>query len=405
MITLKVALRNVLRQKRRTLLTVLTMMGGFTLASLSIAWSDGTYNTIIDMFTRNQLGHIQVHGMGYLDKPTLYNTIDDYTEVGESIEAVEGVEHWAPRIYAAGLASVVDKSAGVRIIGVDPLLETASTRLDKKVTRGRTLSQKGSREVLLGKGLAEVLHADPGDEFVILTQGADGSLANDLYSIVGIVEAADAISDQTTVYMSLVDAQELLVLYGRVHEIAVVVDDLDNVRDVSVALEETLGGRDLAVAPWQEFAREFYTAMKADQQGTWIMLFVIVLIVSVGVLNTVLMTVLERTREYGVLRAIGARPFQICRLVIYEVIIMAVGSVFVGFWIALILNYSLSHYGIEMPSAFTYGGIEFSAMYTEINTRSFVIPGITVLISAVVVSIFPAVKAARTSPAKAMRTH
>ena len=106
MTTLKMAYRNVLRQKRRTLLTVLTMLGGFTLASISIAWSDGAYNFVIDLFTRARLGHIQVHGQGYLDKPTLYNTINDFETVGRQIGDVEGVVSWTPRLFSAGLAAV-----------------------------------------------------------------------------------------------------------------------------------------------------------------------------------------------------------------------------------------------------------------------------------------------------------
>ncbi|UCE25356.1 MAG: ABC transporter permease [Candidatus Zixiibacteriota bacterium] len=405
MLMFKVAFRNVLRQKRRTLLTVLTMMVGFALAAISIAWSDGSYNVIIDMFTRNQLGHIQIHGEGYLDRPTLYNTVNNYEEVGEKIGAVEGVEAWTPRIFSAGLASASDKSAGVRIIGIDPNRENTATRFDKKITRGQTFSEDGYHEVILGEGLAEVLKADIGDEVVVVSQGADGSIANDLYTLVGLVDAGDPMTNQTAFYLTLDDAQELLVLYGRVHEVAVVVDELDDVELYAEVLTTTIDGSSLVAEPWQIFAAEFYKAMKADQQGTWIMLFIIVLVVAIGVLNTVLMTVLERTREYGVLRAMGVRPLQVIRLVIYEVMLMAVVSLVLGFLVSLPVNYWLSIDGINMGTTFTYGGMEFSTLYTEINTRSFVIPAITVFFSAIMVSFFPAVKAARTAPARAMRTH
>jgi len=90
----KIAFRSTLRQKRRTILTALTMVGGFVLAAISIGWSEGTYSTIIDMFTRNRLGHIQVHRQGYLDHPNLYRTIERYGESGEQIGVVEGVESW-----------------------------------------------------------------------------------------------------------------------------------------------------------------------------------------------------------------------------------------------------------------------------------------------------------------------
>lgn len=405
MIMAKVAFRNVLRQKRRTLLTVLTMMGGFALAAISIAWSDGSYNVIIDKFTRTQLGHIQIHGKGYLDRPTLYNTVNDYEQVGTEVSRVEGVVSWTPRIYSAGLASAADKSAGVRIIGIDPVRENEATYFNKKIVKGRPFDPDSSLQVILGEGLAEVLKADTGDEVVVVSQGADGSIANDLYRVVALVQSGNDIADQTAFYLTLSDAQDLLVLYGRVHEIAIVIEDLDDVLVMTDVIEQHLANPELDVESWQEFAHEFYVAMKADQQGNWIMLLIIVLIVATGVLNTVLMTVLERRREYGVLRAMGVRQFQVVRLVLYEVALMAIGSMVIGFFVALGVNYWLSIYGVTIPDPITYGGVEFSTLYSEINLRSFLIPAVTVFVSAVTISLFPAAMAARTAPARAMRAH
>lgn len=404
MITWKMAYRNVLRQKRRTLLTVVTMLGGFVLASISIAWSDGAYNHVIDMFTRTRLGHIQIHGQGYLDKPTLYNTINDYQTLGGEISDYDGVISWTPRLYAAGLASVGQKSTAAQLIGIDPDLEIKTTRFDKKMVEGHSFTDTADHECILGKGLAASLKATLGDELVIVSQAADGSIANDLYHIIGFLDSGDPMSDQTALYLRLSEAQELMVLDGRVHEIAIVIDDLDNVIPSSEGITQLINRPDLNVAPWQEFAKSFYNAMQADKQGMWIMLLVIVLIVCVGVLNTILMTVLERTREYGVLRAIGVHPGQIIRMVAYEVTVMALGSIAIGFFISLAANYWLSIYGIAVGS-FTYGGVEFTHMHSEINVRSYVIPAITVVLSAVLVSLFPAVKAAHTAPAQAMRQH
>lgn len=405
MIMAKVAFRNVLRQKRRTLLTVLTMMGGFALAAISIAWSDGSYNVIIDKFTRTQLGHIQIHGKGYLDRPTLYNTVDNYEDVGNQVEQLEGVVSWAPRVFSAGLASADDKSAGVRIIGIDPRRENETTYFNKKIVKGRPFDPDSSLEVILGEGLAEVLKADIGDEVVVVSQGADGSIANDLYRVVGLLQSGNAMADQTSFYLTLADAQELLVLYGRVHEVAIVIEDLHDVLMMTDVIEEHLANPELDVESWQEFAHEFYVAMKADQQGNWIMLVIIVLIVATGVLNTVLMTVLERRREYGVLRAMGVRQFQVVRLVLYEVALMAMGSLIIGFIVSFVVNYWLSIDGFTIPDPITYGGVEFSTLYSEINLRSYLIPAVTVIVSALLVSLFPAAKAARTAPARAMRTH
>lgn len=402
---LKIAWRNIFRQKRRTILTILTMFGGFTLSAISIGWSDGTYNRIIDMFTRNRLGHVQVHAKDYLDKPSLYKKIDHYKKVGDAIQQVKGVEAWAPRLYSAGLASVGEKSAGVQIIGIDPQRETVATRFDRKIVEGRIFSKEPSHEAILGKGAARNLNAKLGDEIVIVSQGADGSIANDLYTIVGLIESSDATIDQTTFYLHLADAQELLVLYDAVHEIAVVATELKQVNSLTRQIRQALNDPQLEVAPWQEFARSFYVAMQADKEGAWIMLFIVILIVAIGVLNTVLMTVLERTREYGVLRAVGTRPLQVVRLVLTETALMSCLGVLIGLCLSLPLNYLLSQHGIPMPLSFTYGGMEFTHYYSEVNAHSLYLPAITVMLSAMIVSLFPAIKAARIAPARALRTH
>lgn len=399
----KIALRNALRQRRRTILTALTMFGGFTLAAISIGWSDGTYSSIISLFTRNRLGHIQVHGKGYLDKPSLYNTISRYEEVGRKIQGVDGVEVWTPRLFSAGLASAGDRTSAVQVIGIDPEREQEATRFNQKISKGSPFLERPSHQAILGKGLAEVLQADCGDEVVIVSQAADGSIANDIYTITAIIESGDEMNDRMAFYLHLNDAQDLFVLEEKVHEIAVIASDLHHVGRLTERIRLVLDDSILEVEPWQEFARSFYQAMKADVEGMWVMIFVIILIVAVGVLNTVLMSVLERTREYGIFKAVGTRPRQIFWQVILEVNVIAAASIILGLGLSLLVNHLLSIHGVNLPVSFTYGGVEFKAMYTEISARSLYIPALTVILSASIISIFPALRAARIEPAAAMR--
>lgn len=408
---LKIAFRNIFRQKRRTILTALSMFGGFVLAAFFIGWSDGMYNRIIDTFTRNQMGHIQIHQKDYLDRPSLYKTVDNLTEIEGILQDTEAVEAWAPRLYSAGLASVGEKSAGARIIGIDPYKENHTTEFGQKIVEGRMFSDAVDKdaddigEVILGKGLAKVLQGGLEDEVVIVSQAADGSIANDKYRIVGIVDSGDEMGDRTAFYLPLTTAQELLVLEGRIHEIALTVHHLDDVARVNGMLEQTMDRDKLAVEPWQVFARSFYIAMKADQEGMWIMLVVIVLVVAVFVLNTVLMSVLERRREYGVLKAVGTKPSQIIKMVLLEVNILGILCIIVGIGVGLLINYWASTHGYTLPEAISYGGMKFQHMQGEINARSFYIPAITVIVSATLVSLFPAFKAAHTDPARSMRVH
>ena len=402
---LKIAFRNIFRQKRRTILTALAMIVGFTLLSVTIGLSDGAYGNIITMFTRNRTGHIQVHRAGYLDKPSLYETIDGYAAIGETIQGTAGVDAWTPRVYAAGLGSVGEKSTAVQIIGVDVARETQATRFDQKVVEGSVLAESALHEAVIGKGLAKILSAKIDSEIVIFSQGADGSIANDVYKIIGIAESGDDGTDRVACYLHIEDAQELFVLEGRIHEIVVIVSNINHVSKITDTIKTRLNNSTLDVAPWQVVAKSFYRAMKTDQQGDAISRWVIMLIVAIGVLNTVLMSVLERTREYGVLKAVGTKPTQIFWLVICEVVIIAIGSIAVGALLGVLANYLLSIYGITYPEEITYGGMKFTTLYAEVNVRCLIIPAITVMLSATIVSLFPAIKAARIMPAKAMRTH
>ena len=159
---LKIAFRNIFRQKRRTILTSLAMIVGFTLSSVFIGWSDGAYGNIIAMFTRNRIGHIQVHREGYLNKPSLYKTISDYSAVGEAIQTIAGVEAWTPRVFGAGLGSVDEKSTTVQIMGVDVARETETTRFDKKVIDGRVMGDTPSHDSCDWKGAGENPFCDTG---------------------------------------------------------------------------------------------------------------------------------------------------------------------------------------------------------------------------------------------------
>ncbi|MFH1283393.1 MAG: FtsX-like permease family protein [bacterium] len=405
MIILKIALRNVFRQKRRTMFTLLTIFGGFALSAVSIGWSDGSYSNIINMFTGNRLGHIQIHNKSFTEKRSLYFTIDDYKKVGQKILSAEGVQTWAPRLYSAGLVSAGNKSAGVQIIGIDPSLEDKATKFHKKIKSGSMFPANAQKKVIIGIDLANILNVAIGDEIVIVSQAADGSIADNIYSLFGIIESGDKITDRTGFFLHIQDAQEMLALENKAHEFIIMVNNINNVRIIADDIKQKVDDPALLVEPWQEFAKSFYQAMKADQQGMWIMLFIIILIMAIGVLNTVLMSVLERRREYGLLKAIGTKPSQIFSLVLFEVNILAVLSIIIGAGAATIVNYFLSIHGITLPTSFTYGGIVFDTLYSEINIRSYYIPTITVIIATTLISIFPALKAARIEPVKAMNIH
>jgi ABC-type lipoprotein release transport system permease subunit len=401
------AFRNVFRQKRRSLLTALTMFGGFVLAALAIGVADGTFYGIVNTFTRTRLGHIQIHARGYLSRPVLNATIADYRRVGQIVDNTPGAEAWAPRVYSAGLASVGERTEAVRIVGIDPGLEDKATHLEQNIMAGRRFSAAPAKEIILGNGLARNLKVSPGEDVVLVTQGADGSLADDQYRLIGLIDTGDLAANRTTAYLHIDDARNLLVLDDRVHEIVVIARSLRQVPALEAALRNTLAGLPLDVQPWQVFAKSFYMAMQAKLKGNNVVLLVLFIIVAVGVLNTALMAVLERRREYGVLKALGTKPRQVFNLIIIETLLLAFASVVLGLGISLPLNTYISHHQISIAGLFskpvTFGGMQYTTVTSEVNLRSFLIPTLTVFLSALLVSVFPAVKAARTDPARSIR--
>jgi ABC-type lipoprotein release transport system permease subunit len=312
------------------------------------------------------------------------------------------VDSWTPRIFSAGLVSVGEHSTGGRIIGIDPELEDRTTGIADKLVEGRFFTGAANQAVI-GKTLATVLEAGTGDELIIVSQAADGSIANDIYRIIALIDTGDPGLDRSGVYLSLADAQTLFVLPGQVHEIAVTVDSLNHVEQVTNALAPLLSGRGLEVHSWKEFASEFYKAMQADKNGMYISLLVVVIVVAITILNTVLMSVLERQKEYGVLRAIGTRPGRIVGMVVTETALLAAAAIVLGSIFGFLLNLYFSRHGIELANPIEWGSMQFRYMKGEINARSFYLPTLTVAVTSLLVCLPPAVRAARAEPAETMR--
>jgi ABC-type lipoprotein release transport system permease subunit len=202
--------------------------------------------------------------------------------------------------------------------------------------------------------------------------------------------------------MHIEKAREFTALGDRAHEIALVFTDYRKAREDAAIVSAALADPALDTQPWQVTEKEFYQAMLLDKKGGDITNYVIMLIVAVGVLNTILMAVLERTREYGVLKALGTRPAAVFLLIMAEVFILAVMASAAGALGALALNHYLAVRGIPMPSPISYGGVKFTVMLSAVTAGTFLRPAWTVLASALIVGIFPALKAARITPVKAL---
>jgi ABC-type lipoprotein release transport system permease subunit len=379
------------------------MAGGFVLFSISIGFQDGSYGSIIDMFTRTHTGHVQIHRKGYLDKPTLHKGIDHPDELQERILEMPGVEALTPRVHFTCLALFQTKTSGAKIIGIDPRKEASAMRIEPRVADGRYLSAEPSHELILGRGLADVLNVAINDEISLIGQGADGSIPNDNFTVVGIFSKSGSAYDHMSCYVHIDTTREFLLLGDRVHEIAIILDDQDRSRTAAAGIDSELADESLDIQPWETVERQFYQAMIVDKRGGYITLGIIMLIVAIGVLNTVLMSILERTKEFGVIRAIGTRPSSVFTLILTETAFLAAFSIIVGAAAAALLNHYFSIHGIRLSQPLQYGGVEWDRMLSIVSFRTFWLPALVTFLAAVVVSVFPALRAAHVTPVKAMR--
>lgn len=416
----KLAWRNIFRQKRRTILTIMTMTGGFVLSSLSIGWMEGSYSGMILFFTNHQTGQIQVHKDGYLESPSIYDTINSYNTVGERISDKNNVRAWAPRIYVGALLAsreagasygIYSNSAAAAIIGIDPVMEENATQFSEQIIEGNMLtaseadsSLRATGQILLGKQLATILNVSVGDSLVLFSQAADGSGADRKYAVQGIVSTGSNEVDRTTCYLTLADAQLLFALENRVHEIAVMTTSLREVDTAAKEISLMTDSIGLSTASWKVFAKEFYAGMKADETQLKITLAIIIGVAALGVLNTILMMVLERRREFGVMKAIGTKPKSIIRMIVLEANVMGLLSIILGGIISTIGLLILSKHGLILNPPLDYGGFVFREMVASISPACYWIPSLSVMITSSIVSLIPAWKAAHTDAAKSLRT-
>ncbi|NKB33258.1 MAG: FtsX-like permease family protein [Pseudomonadales bacterium] len=406
MLLFKLAFRNIFRQRRRSLLTAMSLIGGYVLCVFSFSMSEGSYNNAITFFTQDHTGHIQIHKEDYLLRPKIHKTIEAPEELSAMLDANEEIASHTLRIFAPSIAYSDTDNTPAQVIGVDLDRERTTSTLAAKISEGSYINSEidgeGYYSAMIGAGIANNLNIGLGDELILISQGADGSIANDIYMVGAIVGDRDS-GDRATVFLPLATAQEFLSMYDAVHEVSILLEDDGRARAEAEALQELLP--DLSVDPWQVVEATFYQSMQTDKQGNAVFMGIIIFIVFVGVMNTVLMSVLERTREFGVLKAIGSRPAKLTLLITLETTVLALISVLIGLLLATPLILWFTYAGFALPEPIDVGGVLMSHMTGELSLFVFGTPLLLVLGFAIVISIPAGIRAALNSPTEAMRSH
>ena len=374
------------------------------LCVLSFSLTEGSYSNVIKIFIEDHTGDIQIHSKDYLTRPKIHKNIDDKADVERVLNQSEFVRSYTKRVFSPGLAYAGDKNTPVKIVGIDPDLESDTSRLADKVKQGGYFNNQpnddGYFRAMIGVSAATSLQLNIGDELILISQGADGSIANDIFIISAIVGSRSS-WDSATVYLPLNAAHDFLTLYGKSHQYALVLNDSSEVIAATQSIQAQLPA--FSVSPWMVVEETFYKTMQADKEGNQFSLFIIVFIVFIGVLNTVLMSVLERTHEFGVLKAIGSRPATITVMILLETTLLAFLSVVVGIVLAIPIIYWFANVGFAMPEPIDMGGVAFQHMTGEFSLQIFLLPMLFILSFAIVVAILPGIRAARVLPTEAMR--
>lgn len=403
----RIAWRNLWRQRRRSLLTASAMAVGVAMCMGMIALVDGMYARMFDVLVTQSLGHVQLHHPAFPADQQLQDTVGGLSARLSAIDTDPAIRGAAPRLLAFGLAAGESDAVGARFTGILPAREDAVSGLAAKVVEGTYLSDEQADAVLLGAGLADKLKVKVGGSVVLITQAADGSMGNAVFQVVGLVETGSAALDAGSAWVHLAPLQEVLALQDQAHELVVQLHDPERLEEGRTKIQAGAAGTELLVRTWQEANPTAAKLLGSQNVGKAIMLGIVFSVAALGVLNTMLMSVFERTRELGVLRAIGMTPLRVLGLVLAEATLLGGLSSAAGLLLGGLFDLFLVYRGIDMSldgKGMSYAGIRFDPIIRgEVHADGILMTIGFVFFVSIVAAIWPAIRAARLRPVDAMR--
>lgn len=398
-----IALRNISRKRVRGAITIGSMaFAGFIMLFFA-ALGQGLLYTMEQNAVGVSTGDIQIHAPGYRGDPDLYARVPDPAALVDKLAAA-GL-HAAPRLYGFGLAAAGGTSSGIWMRGVDLVNEPKVTQIDRHVMEGYWLSADKPKEVVIGKKLAHTLGVKPRDEIVVVSQAADGSMANDIYFVRGILKSVGDAVDQGGFLMVDAEFRRLMGVPEGAHEIAVVRINKD--RGLAEAAEAVAAlAPGMEVKNWRQLQPVLAKMIDVMDTSLLFMLFIAYFAVGMVILNAMLMNVFERIREFGIMKAIGVTPSQVFWLIMAEAMLEAVIANLVALGVGIpVVRYFETH-GIDLTSLSPGGaiaGIAFDPVwYCRLTTKALTMPVWFMFVMVFAAVIYPAVKAALLKPLEAL---
>jgi ABC-type lipoprotein release transport system permease subunit len=402
---LRMAWRNIWRHRRRTLIVVLAI--GLTMAMMMMY--DGLINGFQDAIYANAIkvlgGNIQVHAIGYSDKTEQYPLLplSNDQAVLKTVQTQPQVVAASLRINTGGMITNRKGAFAVGITGIEPENELPISLVGHHVIAGRYLTQTDQDAIFIGKGLADAMEVNVGDRITLVGRATHNQMRSRTVTIIGIYDLGMPSIEKQTVYMSLAESQDLYGLSGEATEVVVTLRHLGQEPAVINALKPLL--TDYEIASWQTNYPELQYTIETKTKVMDIFSVIILIIVGIGILNLLLMAVYERTREIGLLGALGLKPGQISILFILEGLMLGIVGAAFGVGLGVLINFLLGRVGMDY-SQFTslteYTALISGRVYPTLGLEKLVPHVVTVLIIAGLASFYPAREAAHAEPAKAL---
>jgi len=396
------AWRNLWRNKRRTAITLAAVSLNTAVLIMIYTLMDGMIRDMVHNTINIVIGEVQVHAPEYRDDRSFYKSLKDPQKILE-VARLNGIGA-APRSYGFGLISVGTKSAGATFWGIDPSAERQTFDLAGHIQFGRFLDDQPQGGIVLGKKLARSLQASVGAEMIVVVQAADGSLGNELYTVVGILKTASDDIDRGAVILHQSDFQQLFVSGGRIHEIALNSFERMTAEEEAALIESAVPGEE--VKTWKELIPIMWEMVSIMDAVIWIFAAIFFIAAGLGVMNTMLMATYDRMREFGILKAIGTSPWRIVENMAAEALVLSIAATILGTGLGLAASYYFQVVGIDtgvFAGSFSFSGIAWDPIWrSAITAKAVILPVVVMCIICTLASLYPAILAARLDPVRAI---
>lgn len=400
----KLAWRNIWRNKRRSLITITSIMMAVFLSNFMISVNEGVFGNMLDSMTRSYLGHIQIHAKGFWDDQSLDNSMEQNAEMATAITATRHVQAVTPRLQSFGLASFEAQTRATQVVGVDPKSEKDLMDLDVRVSEGRSITAD-DEGILLGYELADLLKLHVGDTLVIIGQGYHGVSAAGKYEVVGLVKMMSPMLNKSLVVMPLLLAQYLFSCENRVTGYILVVDDADAPEKATSDIFPMVDTTALEVMTWPELLPEMVQMKTTKIAGSFIYVGILYLIAAFGIFSTVLMMMAERSFEFGVMLSVGMSRARMMVMMIAETFLITILGILMGTAVSYPLMYYMHVNPIPLTGAAAgaYENMGFEPLImTSTAPDIFIENGLILFFMSCFIALYPIYVIGRMNPVKAM---